>query len=354
MNYSDELLKKYIDKIEPVSLKYYQACVKRFDGVAKPLGGLGRLEELVARIGSIQRTTDVDISNRRVLVCCSDNGVVKHGVSQSDSSVTQNIARSLVAGTASVSIMAKNAGAIVEPIDMGMNESVAGTIDRHIMRGCNDICEGPAMNRMQVLQAIITGIEEVGRCKEEHVDIICTGEAGIGNTTTSAAIASVIFGKEVNLMVGRGAGLSDDGVIRKISAIEKAILINKPDKSDVIDVLSKVGGADIAGMAGIFLGGAYYHIPIVMDGVISSVAAIVAYYICKDVSGYIIPSHMSSEIAMKYVCEELGLTPVIDGAFHLGEGTGAVAILPLIDMAIRVYYDAARFDDIGVEQYTKQ
>lgn len=352
--YDDNLLKTYIDKIEPVSLDALRDCQRRFDGVAKPLGGLGKLEEFVARIGSIQRTTNVDISRRKVLVCCGDNGVTKSGVSQSDSSVTLNIAKSLVAGTASVSIMAKNAGALVSAIDMGMNESVEGTIDRNVIRGCGNICEGPAMSRSQTLKAIIGGIEEVERCYKEKVGIICTGEAGIGNTTTSAAVASVLLNKSVKDMVGRGAGLSDEGLQRKIRAIEKAIKVNEPDKNDVIDVLSKVGGADIAGMVGIYLGGGYYGIPIIMDGVISAISALVAVRLCDHIKGYIIPSHMSSEIAMKYICEELEITPIINGGFHLGEGTGAVAMLPLLDMAIRVYYDAARFDDIGVEQYTKQ
>lgn len=354
MDNVSQVLQEYIDRIEPASKEAYRACVKRFDGVAKPLGGLGKLEEIVARIGSIRETTDVRIDKRIVLLCCADNGVTKCGVSQSDSSVTMNIAKSLVAGTASVSIMAKSVNASVRPINMGMQGHVEGMSDRRVVHGTDNICVGPAMTRVETIKAILNGIDEVAQCKSDDVDIICTGEAGIGNTTTSAAVAAVLLNQDVKYMVGRGAGLSDDGVVRKINAIVNAIDVNSPDKNDIIDVLSKVGGADIAGMVGIYIGGAVHHIPVVMDGVISSVAALCACRLCEAVSDYIIPSHMSSEIAMKYICDELRLEPIIYGGFHLGEGTGAVAVLPLIDMALHVYYEAARFDDIGVEQYTKQ
>ena len=349
-----QILQGYIEGIKPADKQAYIECIKRFDGVAKPLGGLGKLEEIVAKIGSVRETTEVRIDKREVLVCCADNGVTKCGVSQSDSSVTMNIARSLVAGTASVSIMARSVDARVCPINMGMYGHVDGMADRRVVHGTENMCVGPAMTRIEVIRAIIGGIEEVALCKKRGVDIICTGEAGIGNTTTSAAVASVLLEQDVKYMVGRGAGLSDEGVVRKMDAIRNAIDINVPDKDDAIDVLAKVGGADIAGMVGIYIGGAYYHIPVVMDGVISAVAALCAYRLCKSVSDYIIPSHMSSEIAMKYICDELKLEPILYGGFHLGEGTGAVAVLPLIDMALHVYYEAARFDDIGVEQYTKQ
>lgn len=349
-----QILQGYIEGIKPADKQAYIECIKRFDGVAKPLGGLGKLEEIVAKIGSVRETTEVRIDKREVLVCCADNGVTKCGVSQSDSSVTMNIARSLVAGTASVSIMARSIDARVCPINMGMYGHVDGMADRRVVHGTENMCVGPAMTRIEVIRAIIGGIEEVALCKKRGVDIICTGEAGIGNTTTSAAVASVLLEQDVKYMVGRGAGLSDEGVVRKMDAIRNAIDINVPDKDDAIDVLAKVGGADIAGMVGIYIGGAYYHIPVVMDGVISAVAALCAHRLCKSVSDYIIPSHMSSEIAMKYICDELKLEPILYGGFHLGEGTGAVAVLPLIDMALHVYYEAARFDDIGVEQYTKQ
>lgn len=344
----------YLEGIKGYDEEAYKATKRRFDGVAKPLNGLGKLEELIARIGAIQGTADVDISDKRVLVCCGDNGVTRSGVSQSDSSVTLNIARSLVAGTASVSIMARSAGAKVDAIDMGMNECVPGTINRRIVDGCDNICEGPAMSRGAVVKGLLYGIEEVLRCKSEGVKIIATGEAGIGNTTTSAAIAAVLLNKDVREVVGRGAGLSDEGLERKINVIIEAIKKNNPNPDDVIDVLSKVGGADIVGLTGIFLGGAYYGVPIIMDGVISSVAALCAVRLCQAVSDYIIPSHMSSEMAMKYICDELNIEPMLYGGFHLGEGTGATALMPLLDMALSVYYDAARFDDIGVEQYTKQ
>lgn len=347
-------LEEYINNIKPVDKRIYEACKKHFNGVAKPLGGLGKLEELIARIGAVEKTVDVKMDSKMVLVCCGDNGVTRCGVSQSDSSVTLNIARSLVAGTASVCVMARSAGAQVRTIDMGMNQPVPGTVDRRVVDGCGNICEGPAMSLEAARRAILFGIEEVAKSKSDGVDILAIGEAGIGNTTTSAAVSAVLLGCDVKEITGRGAGLSDEGVRRKIEAIEKAIEVNCPDRSNVIDVLSKVGGADIAGMTGIYLGAAYYGIPIIMDGVIAAVAALCAVRLCGYVSNYIIPSHMSSEKAMKYICEELGFDPIIRGGFHLGEGSGAVAMLPLLEMALRVYHDAARFEDIGVEQYTEQ
>ena len=211
----------------------------------------------------------------------------------------------------------------------------------------------PAMTPEQAKQAILTGIQLVEERKKEGYRIIATGEAGIGNTTTSSAILSVLLDVPVEQVTGRGSGLTDEGLLRKQNAIKRAIEVNQPDASDVLDVLSKVGGFDIAGMVGAFLGGALYHVPIIMDGFISGVAALCAVRLCPFVKGYIIPSHISAEPAGQMLMQALGFEPVIHANMRLGEGTGAVALMPLLDMALSVYRNAASFDDINVEAYEK-
>ena len=249
--------------------------------------------------------------------------------------------------------MAAACGADVFPIDMGMIDQVDGLIPHSIARGTNDISEGPAMTLEQAKQAILTGIHLVKERKEEGYRIIATGEAGIGNTTTSSAILSVLLDVPVEKVTGRGSGLTDDGLLRKQNAIKKALEVNKPDASDALDVLAKVGGFDIAGMTGAFLGGAIYGIPVIMDGFISGVAALLAVKLCPYVKDYILPSHISAEPAGQMLMEALGLDPIIHANMRLGEGTGAVALMPLLDMAAAVYWNAASFDDINVEAYEK-
>ena len=342
-----------IKKITPANEKAYDACIYHFDHIAKPVGSLGKLETLLAKIAGASGTPKIDLSKKCVLVFCADNGVLAQGVAQSTHDVTTAIANSLVRHTTSVNTMAAACGADVFPVDMGMIDQVDGLIPHSIARGTNDISEGPAMTLEQAKQAILTGIHLVKERKEEGYRIIATGEAGIGNTTTSSAILSVLLDVPVEKVTGRGSGLTDDGLLRKQNAIKKALEVNKPDASDALDVLAKVGGFDIAGMTGAFLGGAIYGIPVIMDGFISGVAALLAVKLCPYVKDYILPSHISAEPAGQMLMEALGLDPIIHANMRLGEGTGAVALMPLLDMAAAVYWNAASFDDINVEAYEK-
>jgi len=344
-------LKEMIDAIRGADKAAYAACEARFNAVAKPVGSLGKLEELLRRIAAITGSSEIDIEKKCVLVFCADNGVLAQGVAQSTSDVTTAIGRSLAAGTASVCVMAKRCGAEVFPIDMGMKEPVDGLLDRSLARGTADISQGPAMSRAMAEQAILTGIELVGQRKAEGYRVIATGEAGIGNTTTSSAVAAVLLGKSVEEVTGRGSGLSDQGLQRKCAAIRAALDRNRPDPTDVLDVLSKVGGFDIAGMCGAFLGGAIHRVPIVMDGFISAVAALCAVRLCPAAADYILPSHITAEPAGVLLMEELGFAPMLHGDMRLGEGTGAVALFPLLDLSAAVYHDAATFTDIKVEAY---
>ena len=211
--------------------------------------------------------------------------------------------------------------------------------------------KGPAMTRAQAVQALEAGIEMVRRLKEDGYGLLATGEMGIGNTTTSSAVASVLLNQPVETMTGRGAGLSGDGLTRKINAIKKAIEVNHPNPGDAIDVLAKVGGFDIAGMAGMFLGGAAFGVPVVIDGFISCVAALIAQRICPAAGEYMIASHVSKEPAAQLILKALGKEAVIHGEMCLGEGSGAVALFPFLDMGIAVYESMSTFDDIHVEQY---
>lgn len=346
-------LYELISQIKPGDKKAYEACIYHFDHIAKPVGSLGKLETLLAAVAGASGTPKIDISKKCVLVFCADNGVLAQGVAQSTHDVTTAIANSLVRKTTSVNAMAAACGADVFPIDMGMIDQVEGLLPCSLSRGTNDISEGPAMTIEQATQGILTGIELVRQRKEEGYRIIATGEAGIGNTTTSSAILSCLLNVPVEQVTGRGSGLTDEGLIRKQNAIKKALKVNQPDSSDALDVLSKVGGFDIAGMVGAFLGGALYGIPVIMDGFISGVSALLAVKICSHVKDYILPSHISAEPAGQMLMQALDFKPVIHGNMRLGEGTGAVALMPLLDMAASVYWNAASFDDINVEAYEK-
>lgn len=346
-------LSNLINHITPANAKAYDACIYHFDHIAKPVGSLGKLETLLATIAGATGTPQIDISKKCVLVFCADNGVLAQGVAQSTHDVTTAIGKSLVACTTSVNSMAAACGADVFPIDMGMIDSVAGLIPCSIAKGTKDMSMEPAMTIEQAKQAILTGIRFVEQRKQDGYRIIATGEAGIGNTTTSSAILSVLLNVPVEQVTGRGSGLTDEGLLRKQNAIKRAIQVNAPDSSDILDVVSKVGGFDIAGMIGAFLGGALYHLPIIMDGFISGVAALCAVKMCPYVKDYILPSHISAEPAGQMLMQALGFEPVIHANMRLGEGTGAVALMPLLDMAASVYWNAASFDDIHVEAYEK-
>ena len=314
--------------------------------LAKPLGGLGALETLVEDAAALTGRETPDVSRRAALVLCADNGVVAQGVSQTDQSVTRAVA---------VCRMAAAARCDVVPVDIGMaGEKVEGVLDRRIADGTADFTQGPAMTREQALLAIETGMALVRDAREAGFSLLATGEMGIGNTTTSSAVAAVLLGEPVERMTGRGAGLSDAGLGRKLDAIRRGIARNRPNAADALDVLGKLGGLDIAGLCGVFLGGARYRVPIVMDGFISGVAALCAVRLCPAAEKAVFASHVSSEPAAHIVLDALCKKPLITAELHLGEGTGAVASLPLWDMALAVYNGCYSFAEGGITPYTPQ
>lgn len=322
----------------------------RWDSLAKPVGSLGVLEALVVQLAGMTGTAQVALDQRAVLVLCADNGVLAQGVAQTPGHITAVMARFMAQKRSAVCLMAQVARAQTFIVDMGLSTALdmPGLLDRHVARGTADMTCGPAMTKEQARQAIQTGMDLVRDCKDQGFQILATGEMGIGNTTTSSAVAAALLDQPVETLTGRGAGLSDQGLQRKISAIQRAIQINQPDGSDALDVLHKLGGFDLAGLCGVFLGGARYGLPIIVDGLISAVAALVAARLCPAATSFMIASHQSAEPASQVVLSALGLTPIIHAKMRLGEGTGAVALLPLLDQALAVYHNLMTFDDIGL------
>lgn len=325
-------------------------------GVCKPLGSLGIFEDMIVRLAGIYGTEDVRIDKRCVIVVCGDNGVVEEGISQSDHSVTTSVAREIADGKSNINIMANAVHADVIVADIGMKDDIdhAKILNMKIANGTKNIVNQPAMTLRETIGAVNAGISLAKKAKEKGYAIIATGEMGIGNTTTSAAIAAVLLDEDAADVAGRGAGLSDEGLLRKITAIRKAIMVNAPTKDDAMDILSKLGGYDIAAMTGIFLGGAQERLPVIIDGFISSVAAALAYMIEPLSREYMFASHVSDETSARSMLEFLKLRPVIDAGMRLGEGTGAVCLLPLLDIALSEYHNAHRFEETDIEQYEEQ
>lgn len=324
---------------------------KRWSSLAKPLGGLGKFEKIITAMAGMYGKERFTIDKRAVVVMCADNGVVDEGISQTTSDVTAVVTENFSKGCTSVCKMAKTAGAEIFPIDVGVASDVLGVKNRKIAYGTKNFAKEPAMTRGQAQQAVETGIEVVKELKGKGYKIIVTGEMGIGNTTTSAAVTSALLEVDPALVTGKGAGLSTEGLHRKIEVIKNALALHKPDKDDVLDVLSKVGGFDIAALAGVFIGGAMYRVPVIIDGVISAAAALCAERLARGTEEFMIASHSSNESAEELILRELGKDAVIFADMCLGEGTGGVMLLPLLDAALAVYNEMPTFEDIKIEEY---
>ena len=374
----DGLLRSALQVIRPADEEAAARCRARWNCIAKPLYGLGVLEDLVVRIAAAQGTDQVDISRKGLVVFCADNGVVEEGVSQTGQAVTAIVAENFIDGKSCAAIMCKRAGVDLFPVDAGMAVDTPRVEKRKCRRGTANMTKGPAMTRGEAVFAIEAGISKAQELEEAGYRILAAGEMGIGNTTTSAAVTAVLLGLDPAEVTGRGAGLSDEGMRKKIDAIRRAININRPDPEDPLDVLSKVGGFDIAALTGLFLGGASRRVPVVIDGFISAAAALIAARLEPSCRDYMLPSHISGEPAATAVMAALGflpekqetkqekadmendsmkkepgpaVSPILHAGMHLGEGTGAVALFPLLDMAIDIYYKMDTFQGIAVEQY---
>ena len=344
-----ELLKRLRD-IPPPDRIAMEKAQARLDNIAKPVGSLGLLEGVIVKIAGLTGDAGLPLDKRAVVVMCADNGVVREGVASTPPVITRVMAENMARDQTCVCVMARQAGARVIPVDVGMFEpaSVPGVLDRHIARGTENMAQGPAMSREQAMQAIETGIALVAELKQQGYQLLAAGEMGIGNTTTASAVASVLLNKPVEAVTGPGAGLSDAALQNKMAVIRRAIEKNRPDPGDALDVLGKLGGFDMAAMCGLYLGGALHRTPVLVDGFISAVSALVAKRLCPASLDAMIPSHVSAEPAGPMVLDALGFAPLITANMRLGEGTGAAAAMALIDMMQHVYREMITFADIGM------
>ncbi len=340
----------------------YRRSKEKWDSIAKPIDGLGDMETVISRIASIQGKVIPDISRRALVVMCADNGVVAEAVTQCDKSVTLDVAKLLCKGRSSVCTMTDGMGIDVIPVDIGIDSDdvIRGIRNKKVRKGTGDIVREPAMSSDQCLKAVKAGMEIMDICARNGYDIVATGEMGIGNTTTSTALLCALTGLSPEEVTGKGAGLTDEGLKHKVEVIGQALRfhglnggsgINGPEAA--FNALQKVGGLDIAGLAGLFIGGAKHRIPVVIDGLISAVGALTAECFVPGTAAYMLASHTGRERGTARVLERLGLKAVIDADMALGEGTGAVMLFPLIDMAMSLYLNGMRFDDTRIEAYER-
>lgn len=347
------LLQNALQSITGLYSDKINAAQARLDNLTKPLGSLGVLEDIVKQLAGITGNVYPSVDKKAVVIMCADNGVVDEGVAQSSRNVTAMVTRNFMKGITGINVLARHAGAEVVVVDIGVEEDIEceGVINKKIRRGTWNIAKGPAMTREEAIKAIEIGIEIVESLVAKGINLIGTGEMGIGNTTTSSAVAAVLTNNAVDCMVGRGAGLSNEGLENKIKVVKRAIEINAPDPDDAVDVLAKLGGFDIAGLVGCFIGAAAYRVPILIDGFISATAALVAVRIKPDIRSFIFQSHGSAEQGNAKVFEALGLKPMLNLGMRLGEGTGAALAFHIIDAAVVAYKNMGTFKDAGIEQY---
>ena len=335
----------------------YQRAAKKWNSLAKPLGSLGILEDVICEIAGIRGSENVRLERALLYVVCADNGVVEEGVSQCGCEVTAAVARALAAGESTVNYLTQGTGIQIIPVDAGIKDfpEMPGIEPLRIRNGTGNIAKERAMTAEEAVRAIENGIMLTKKAYERGYDIVLTGEMGIGNTTTSSALCAVLLDKDAEEVTGRGAGLSSEGLEKKIDVINRAKerynSLHKSDNGSYVGLLSELGGLDIAVLTGICIGGGLYGIPILLDGFITMTAAFLAAKITPGCKDKLIGGHISSEPAAKLVIEELGLKPFINAGMRLGEGSGAVAALRLLQMSANLYNSGHVFDEIGIEAY---
>ena len=344
---------RWKEKIKPLDENAMEEARAHWMTVGKPLFSLGSLEDAVIQIAGIKGTSDFELRKRGLIIMCADNGVVEEGVTQTGQEVTAIVADNFTRGETSVCIMAEEAKVDLFPVDVGMATDVPSVTKKEykVMYGTHNFAKEAAMTREEAIAAIEVGIQMVKKCAEAGYEILATGEMGIGNTTTSAALAAILLDEKPENVTGYGAGLTNEGLKNKTETVRKACEMYSGYKDDALKLLSCIGGLDIAGLAGVFIGGAEYGIPVVIDGLISGIAALTAEYMSPGTKKYMIASHAGKEPALKKILTHLELKPVIDANLALGEGSGAVMVFPLLDMAMSVYNESNTFENIDMEAY---
>ena len=344
-------LQDALQRIRPVSADKLAAVQARLDLQTKPRGSLGRLEEFARRFVAI--TGRESVRAKTIFTFAGDHGVCTEGVSAFPREVTPQMVLNFLAGGAAVNALARHADAGVTVVDMGVDYDFPaheGLLDRKIARGSANLAQGAAMTREQAVQALEAGIGVAQDCAAAGIDLVGTGDMGIGNTTPSAAIAAVFTGLPLEAVTHRGTGIDDAGLVRKLDAIRRGLEINRPDPKDPVDVLAKVGGFEIGGIAGLVLGCAALGLPVVVDGFISTAGALIASELHPHVRDYIFAAHKSVEIGHSAMLERIGQQPILDLQMRLGEGTGGALAMGLIEAALRGLREIATFEDAGVSR----
>jgi nicotinate-nucleotide--dimethylbenzimidazole phosphoribosyltransferase len=348
--------------IDPVDQKIYRKVKEKWDAHSKPIDGFGDFEDAICRLAAASRCADLDIRKRAAIIMIADNGIVEEGISQSTKEITRSVAGNLGDGISTVSALGAGAKVDIIPVDIGIDceEMIPGVIDRKIRRGTRNFLKEPAMTEEEVLTAISHGIDLVKSLKEQGYTILSTGEMGIGNTTTSTTLLCALLKLDPKDVTGRGAGLSDQGLLHKQEVIQKGLTRYQTEfeakyaqREVTFQMLQCLGGLDIAGLVGVYIGGAIYHIPILLDGLISSVSALVAERLCPGVKDYMLASHKGREGGNALVLKELGLPYYIHGDMALGEGTGAVLLFPLLDTILYYYKHGSTFTKTQIEAYQR-
>ncbi|MEK7450021.1 MAG: nicotinate-nucleotide--dimethylbenzimidazole phosphoribosyltransferase [Planctomycetota bacterium] len=355
-----ELINKTIRKIKDLDYRLMRETQKRLDNLTKPQGSLGRLEELAKQICGITGQAKPSLKNKLIITMAGDHGVAEEGVSAYPAEVTPQMVYNFLRGGAGINVLARQVGAQVLVVDMGVAsklqvsglKNVKGSEFRSckINFGTKNFTKGPAMSREEAVKSITTGIKLVNEQIAKGINIIGTGDMGIANTTPSAAIISVLSEEPVEKIAGRGTGINDASLKNKINVIKKAIKVNKPKRDNPIDVLAKVGGFEIGGIAGVILGAAAGRIPVVVDGFISGAAALLAASLAPKVNGYLIASHCSAENGHRCTLQFMNLSPLLDMNLRLGEGTGAALAMSLAESAVRILTEMATFESAGVSE----
>jgi len=346
-----ELLEKTLQCIQPPNKEAMKKAWDRLDSLTKPIGSLGEIENIIAKIAGITGLIHNKINKKNVVIMCSDNGVVEEGVSNCPKSVTATVTNNFTKKITGVYVLSKFAGSDITVVDVGVDAKFNNPkiINKKIAYGTMNMMKGPAMTRKQTIKAIEVGIGTIDGLVLEGYNLFGTGEMGVGNTATSAAILGVFSGLEVSMTVGKGSGITEEQYINKKRVIKKSIEVNEPDKNDVIDVLSKVGGFDIAGLCGCFLSAAKNRVPIVIDGFIASAAALCAYKLNPLVIEYIFASHLSAEPGASFIMNEIGLKPMLNLNMRLGEGSGCPLAFNIIEAALYTMDNMGTFEDASLD-----
>ena len=345
-------INEVIFKIKPIDIQFEEMAQNHLDDLTKPRGSLGKLEVLAKQVVCITESMNPSFKHKVIFTMAGDHGVTDEGVSAFPKEVTLQMIHNFLNGGAAINVLARHIGGCVDVVDMGVCGDVGRSdknfIVKKIANGTANFAKGPAMTRDQAIASIVGGIDVFYERKLLGIDILGVGDMGIGNTTASSAVIACISGKSPGLVVGRGTGIGDDALMNKINVIKNAIALNKPDKSDPIDVLAKVGGFEIGGIAGAILAAAANRVPVVVDGFIATAGALIALELAPDVRPYLIASHRSKELGHSAVLDFIGLNPVLDLDMRLGEGTGAALTISIVEASIKIFTQMATFSGASV------